>query len=196
MRADRPSANADPRYLDAFAEVMRRIEASVDGAARQPIVACIAGGAAVHWYTGARISSDIDAKIMARFVPPKDLSVTYRDALGCARMLYFDTQYNDTLGLLHPDAYDAAISVKVDGVDPAKLDVRMLTPLDLAVSKLGRYEVHDQGDIAALARAGLIDGAALRQRAEEALPDYIGDVQRVKTSIKLAAELIDRERSS
>ncbi len=70
--------------------------------------------------------------------------------------------------------------------------MRLLSPLDLAVSKLPRYELHDQEDIGALAKAGLIDSQGLRRRAEEALPRYVGDVNRVKNSIALAERLVKK----
>lgn len=181
---------SDPAYLDAFAEVMKRIQDAVRGAAMLPITVCVAGGAALHLYTGSRVSKDIDAKVFARFVPPENLEVAYRDAGGHARLLYFDTQYNDTYGLLHEQAYDDAVSIRVPGVDRSILDVRLLSPVDLAVSKLSRFEVHDQEDIRALARAGLIDAESVERRAREALPGYVGDTRRVQNSISIASKLI------
>ena len=190
-RPSPPELRADAAWLKAFAEIMKRIEHSVArGHAGKPVVVCVAGGAALHLYTGSRISKDVDAKVMARFLPPPNLEVSYRDGDGHARLLYFDTQYNDTYGLLHEDAYDDSLAIAVPGVDATKLEVRLLSPLDLAVSKLSRYETHDQQDICALARAGLVEAAALRRRAEEALPGYVGDVRRVKTSIALAEKLV------
>lgn len=184
---------ADPEYLKAFAEIMSRIEGAL-GRARGagPVAVYVAGGAALHLYTGARVSKDIDARIMARFLPPDDLQVSYKDADGRAHLLYFDTQYNDTYALLHENAYDDAIPVRIDGVDPRKLDVRLLSPLDLAVSKLSRFEEHDRDDIAALAREGLIAARSLRRRAQDALPSYVGDVDRVKNSIELACRLVEK----
>ena len=184
-----PSPKADPAYLQAFLEVMRRLEAAL-GIGRKPVTVCLAGGAAMHMYTGARVSKDIDARIMARFIPPEGLEVSYRDRDGLARHLYFDTQYNDTFGLIHANAYDDAPVLAIEGIDVAKMDLRILSPLDLAVSKLSRYETQDQEDIRTLAREGLIDAADLRRRAEEALPDYVGDLARVKTSIGLAERLV------
>ncbi len=151
---------------------------------------CVAGGAALHFYTRSRVSKDIDAKVMARFIPPENLEVSYKDVDGHARLLYFDTQYNDTYGLLHEEAYDDALPIPLPGVDPKRLEVRLLTPLDLAVSKLSRYETHDQEDIAALAKAGLLDAESLKRRAEEVLPSYVGDVKRVKNSIELAVKMV------
>jgi hypothetical protein len=184
---------ADPEYLRAFAEIMSRIEGAL-GRARgaRPVTVYVAGGAALHLYTGARVSKDIDARIMARFLPPDDLQVSYKDADGRAHLLYFDTHYNDTYALLHENAYDDAIPVRIEGVNPRRLDVRLLSPLDLAVSKLSRFEEHDREDIAALARAGLIDAESLRRRAQDALPSYVGNVARVKTSIELACRLVEK----
>jgi hypothetical protein len=188
---------AQPGYFRAFATIMSRIQNAVAGADRgRPVLVCVAGGAALHLYTGRPVSKDIDAKVMARFLPPENLEVAYKGDDGHARVLYFDTQYNDSYALLHRDAYRDAIPIEVPGIDRKRLEVRLLAPVDLAVSKLSRYEGHDQGDIAALARAGLIDAKSLRMRAEEALPDYVGNVEHVRNSIALAERLVKREAVS
>ena len=186
-----PPLKAERGYLEAFTELMKRLAAATRPGGK-PLVVCVAGGAALHLYTGSRVSKDVDAKVMARFIPPDNLEVSYEDRDGHARLLYFDTQYNDTYALLHESAYDDAIPIRLPGVDADRLDVRLLTPTDLAVSKLARYEAHDQQDLRALAREGLITGTQVRKRAEEALPSYVGDIERVKTSIALAEKLIDR----
>ena len=187
-----PPLRPDPEYLKAFAQIMSRVERAL-GPQRpaKPVTACVAGGAAMHFYVGGRFTDDIDAKIMARvMLDPKDLQVAYRGEDGHARLLYFDTQYNDSFALLHHDAYEDARPIAVAGVDSRRLEVRLLTPLDLAVSKLSRYSAQDQDDIGALARASLVDAAALRRRAEAALPDYVGNLDRIKTSIDLACRRI------
>ena len=71
--------------------------------------------------------------------------------------------------------------------------MKLLTPLDLAVSKLSRFSAQDQSDIRALARERLIDAAQLRRRAEEALPDYVGNLDRIKTSIDIACRVVKAE---
>lgn len=191
MKEKPPRLKADAAYLGAFTELMKRIDRSLrHGASRGPVVVCVAGGAALYLYTGTRVSKDIDAKVMARFLPPDNLEVSYKDSEGHARLLYFDTQYNDTYGLLHEHAYDDAVSIKLPRIDSRRLDVRLLTPLDLAVSKLSRFEKHHQDDIKALARAGLIEAKGLRRRAEEALPSYVGDIRRVRNSIDIAEKLV------
>jgi hypothetical protein len=197
VTAKHPPLRADPEYLKAFATIMSRIERAL-GPKRPlaPITVCISGGAAMHFYTGERYSNDIDAKIMARvMLDPGELQVAFRGEDGHARLLYFDTQYNDSFALLHHNAYGDALPISVEGVDPRRLEIRLLTPVDLAVSKLSRFSEQDQDDIRTLARARLVDAAALRRRAEAALPDYVGNLDRIRNSIDLACRLVEAARS-
>ena len=80
--------------------------------------------------------------------------------------------------------------MRIEGINPAVLDVRLFSPLDLAVSKIARYADHDQADIASLAANGLIDADDVKQRAGEAAINYIGNLRTLTTSIKLACELV------
>jgi len=187
-----PELHPDPQYLKAFAEIMRRIGSSLKSHAGKPVPVYVAGGAATHLYTGARYSKDIDASIgLAKYIPPPDLEVSYIGPDGLPRTLYFDTSYNESYALLHDDVHRDSIRMPVRGVDPRKLDVRIFSPVDLAVSKLARFETHDQEDIKALARAGLVDSLSVRRRAMEALPGYVGNVDRIRGSIDLACRMID-----
>jgi hypothetical protein len=192
-----PNTGTRKEYLAALAEIARRIAASLGNVAPQalPIRMYMAGGAALHFYTGERVSRDVDAAFSHRIALPDNLEVAYRDADGAARLLYFDRNYNDTLALLHEDAYDDSQPLALPGVEAKVLDVRLLTPLDLAVSKLGRFASQDRDDIAALARHRLIDGASLRQRAEEALTAYVGDTARVSNTIDIACRIVDSIRT-
>jgi hypothetical protein len=193
VTSELPPLQPDPAWLQAFATLMSRIAAAL-GPARpnKPIIVCVAGGAAMHFYTGERYSRDVDAKIFARvMLDPQELQVAYQGQDGRARLLYFDTQYNDSFALLHHAAYDDARSVNIDDIDAGRLDIRLLTPVDLAVSKLSRFSEQDQEDILALARHGLITAAALRQRAETALPDYVGNLERIRNSIDIACRQVD-----
>ena len=150
----------------------------------------VAGGAALHFHTGERVSVDVDAVFSRRVALPDRLDVAYRDEDGTARLLYFDRQYNDTLGLMHDDTHVDSLPLTLPGIDPRVLDVRILTPLDLAVSKLGRFSEQDRADIAALARRRLIDAKSLESRATEALGGYVGDTTRLRGSIVSAKRII------
>lgn len=187
---------ADPAYWLAFAELMSRIEAGLGDYKGAAVPVYVAGGAASHIYTGSRLSASVDATLGRRLLLPDDLQVMYKAGDGKHRTLYFDRQYNDTLGLMHDDAHADSVSIDVPGVNRKRLDVRLLSPVDLAVSKLARYADPDQEDIKALARAGLLDSKELRKRAEEAIGRYIGRVGDVRISIDRACRMVDESRSS
>ncbi len=178
--------------------MVSRIEESVRASGNKklalPVRMFVAGGVASHFYTAARMTDDVDATFSHRMLLPEDLEISYRDADGKARLLYFDRQYNDTFGLLHEDAYTDSLPLKLDGVDPAVVEVRLLSPVDLAVSKLARFAEYDQDDIKALAEEGLLKSKELKKRAEEALKHYIGNPGPIKTSINVACKLIDGNR--
>jgi hypothetical protein len=156
----------------------------------------VAGGAALHLHTGARVVEDVDAVFSNRMLFKEDIEVSYRDPDGHARLLYLDRRSNDTLGLLHEKAYEDSRPVKIPGVDKKLIDVRVLSPVDLAVTKLSRLADQDREDIELLAKRGLIDSASVRKRAEEALGGYVGDLGPVRTSIDIACRLIDSVRPS
>lgn len=187
-------ATSTTGYRGAFETLLQRVQQHLGGipAAALPIRMFIAGGAALHVHTGARVTMDVDATFSRRVLFADDLSVAWRDADGRARALYLDRNYNDTLGLMHEDAYDDAVPIVVEGVDPSVLQVYVLSPLDLAVSKIARFSEQDRGDIETLARAGLIDAAALRARATEAIGGYVGDLRAVSLSIELACRMVQQ----
>jgi hypothetical protein len=187
-----PDRHVRPQFLAAFREIAARIAGTLAHLPKRalPVRMYVAGGAALHLYTGQRLSDDIDASFSHRIALPENLEVAYEGADGTAQLLYFDRQYNDTLGLLHEAAYDESRPFALEGVDPAVLDVRVLTPLDLAVSKLSRFADQDRDDILALARLKLVDSAALRKRATEALSNYVGDTARVQGSIDVACRIV------
>ncbi|MEO8223735.1 MAG: DUF6036 family nucleotidyltransferase [Gammaproteobacteria bacterium] len=188
----RPDGNALPEYVAAFREIVNRIAGSLSGMPRRvlPVRMYVAGGAALHLYTGERVSRDINAAFSRRIALPENLEVAYRDADGAARLLYFDRQYSDTLGLLHQDAYEDSVALVLEGCNAAVLEVRLLSALDLAVSKIGRFSSQDRDDIAALARHKLLTAAELRRRAAEALRGFVGDTSRVEGSIELARRVV------
>jgi hypothetical protein len=189
MRRESP---ARLEYVGAFVEIASRITASLEGLPNKilPIRMYVAGGAALHFYTGERVTQDVDATFSRRIALPEKLDVSYRDSDGAARLLYFDRQYNDTLALIHEDAYEDAEPLRLAGLQPKVLDVRLLTPTDLAVSKIGRFAGQDREDIAALARRGLVHADSLRKRAEEAISGFVGDTVRVRGNIESACRIV------
>ena len=193
----RPDRAARPEYVEAFREITQRIRQSLGHVPQRarPVRMYVAGGAALHLYTGERISRDIDATFSHRIALPENLEVAYRDADGATRVLYFDRQYNDAFGILHEDAYDDSVPLALAGMDAKVLEVRLLSALDLAVTKLGRFSSQDRDDIVVLARHKLINSVALRRRAEDALRNYVGDTARAQGAIEAAVRIVaDLER--
>jgi hypothetical protein len=189
----RPNAAARPEYVDAFSEIARRIAEPLHALPKRslPIQMFVAGGAALHFYTGERTSKDIDASFSHRIALPENLEVAYRDADGAARLLYLDRQYNDAFALMHEDAREDSVPLALKGINPGVLDVRLLSALDLAVSKISRFSSQDREDITALARHGLIRSAPLRRRANEAIANFVGNVDTLRTSIDLTCRLVE-----
>ena len=147
----------------ALREILQRLEREIAPAA--PIGVYLAGGIAVHLYTGTRVTTDIDAEFTRRIVFPPDLAVSVTLEDGAQKLVYLDGNYNSTFGLMHEDYMADAVPLDL-GLD--KISVHVLAPVDLAVSKIARLADSDREDIAELARAGLTTAAAIEQRAREA----------------------------
>jgi hypothetical protein len=188
----RPSSATRPEYVAAFTELVQRIAAPLRELPRRslPIKMYVAGGAATYFYTGARVSRDVDATFSRRIALPNDLEVTYRDSDGAPRLLYFDRQYNDTFALIHEDAYSDSVPLALKLMDASVLDVRLLSALDLAVSKISRLSSQDRDDITALGSRGLIKSEALRRRSEEALKNYVGNLDTLRGGIDFACRIV------
>ncbi len=180
-------------YGAALLAMLKRIESEFRNYDRRalPIRMVIAGGAALYLHTGERVTEDVDATFSRRVLFSSDIEVAYRDPDGRAALLYLDRNYNDTLGLMHEDADDDALRVDIRDIDRKVLDVCVLTPLDLATSKLARFSDQDRDDILLLARHKLIDAKALRKRAEEALGGYVGNTTTVGNTLDIACRLVE-----
>ncbi len=189
-----PHSAVGTEFLGAFQAMVQRIQESIRSSGNEklalPVRMFIAGGAAAHFYTAGRMTDDVDATFSHRMLLPENLEIAYRDPDGKARLLYFDRQYNDTFGLMHENAYDDSIPLNLKEVDSSVVEVRLLSPVDLAVAKLARFADYDQEDIKALAAIGLLEPDELRKRAEEALSHYIGNPGPVETSLALACKII------
>lgn len=189
MRELRVSRRADPAFVQAFERLLGEFVRTISRSERKvdlPMRMYLAGGTAVHFYTGVRLSDDVDAVFSDKILIPADMTVIYKDRDGTARSVHFDPNYNETYALLHEDAHHDAPPLKLENVDSTIVRVHMLRPLDLAVSKMARFSEIDRGDIQELARSGLIDAAGLRERATEALSYFVGDPAAVRTSIDIA----------
>jgi hypothetical protein len=179
----------ESEYGRAFAEVVKRVQLALG--ASLPVSMQVAGGAALHLLTGERGPAELEAAFSRKVRLDEEIAVAYRDADGRARLLYLERGGTAPPGLLHAQAGADSSELEIPGLDRGRLEVRVLTPLDLAVSQLARFEDLDREAIETLAKRGLIDAASLRRRAHEALGGFAGDPEPVLTSIEVACRLVD-----
>jgi hypothetical protein len=152
----------------------------------QPLTVYLAGGMAVHLYTAARVTADVDAEFSARVLVPNDLAVEITLENGSPQVIYLDTNYNSTFALMHEDYQSDTRPVQL-GLE--HIQVRVLSPVDLAVSKIARLADNDREDIQELARRGLTTAEEIEDRANTALLGYIGDQSMLRHNIRDAVAL-------
>ena len=128
----------------------------------------------------------IDAEFHSRIFIPSDLIVDLTLEDGTRESLYFDTNYNSSFALMHEDYLDDAIFLDL-GVEQIRLHV--LSPLDLAVSKIARFADNDKEDIAQLVRLRLTTADKIEQRATSALGGYVGGLAMLRLSLRDAVAL-------
>jgi len=184
---------AFPELVAALSEILDRLDESLrsSGYAGPPIQMYLAGGLAVNYYCGTRHTEDVDASFSHRLVLPKHLEATYRTASGQERFIYLNENYNTSFALLHDDfERDSKPWVGI-GNERRLVHLNVLTPVDLAVSKVARFSEQDRDDIRALAAERLFNAKQFRQRAKEASGNFIGNKVPLELSIELACHDID-----
>jgi hypothetical protein len=152
----------------------------------KPMNVYLAGGMAVHLYTANRVTVDVDAEFGGRVHLPSNLSVQVALENGTQQIIYFDTNYNSTFALMHEDYLDDSIPVDFD---TNQLRVHVLSPVDLAVSKIARLADNDREDIAALVRLGLTTADAIEERATSALGGFVGGLGALRLNLRDAVAL-------
>lgn len=160
---------------------------------RAPVNVYLAGGMAVHLYTGNRVTTDVDAEFGARLFVPSDLMVRVTLEDGSEQVVYLDTNYNPTFGLMHEDYLTDSVPL---GLETGLIQLRVLSPVDLAVSKIARFADNDKDDIASLVRQGLVTAAAIEERALAAVEGFVGNQAFLRLNVRDAVALareVERE---
>ena len=174
----------------AVAEIAHRIDLTLPDL-KEPVKMIIAGGVAVNFYCGSRATIDVDASFSRRIALPEDLAVPYQTPDGRFLTVHLDTNYNTTFAVMHEDYEDDAIAIEMKDFVGKNIKLYLLSPVDLAVSKIARFEGPDKGDIAALARAKLINSKEVAERAEDAISYYVGSLDRVRWNLREALKIIE-----
>jgi hypothetical protein len=185
---------AYPELTAALGEMLHRMDASLraGGYAGPPVIMYLAGGVAVNFYCGTRYTEDVDASFSRRFVLPRDLTVNYRRRDGSDAFIYFDVNYNTSFALLHEGFEERARAWPEIGNEAWLIQLRVLAPLDLAISKIARFSDQDRADIRALAAERLFTKEDLRAHALAAMGDFIGNKRPLLTSIDLICRDLER----
>ena len=172
----------------ALAEGLRTLFKQLEErlALRSPVNVYLAGGMAVHLYTESRVTTDVDAEFGSRIFIPNDLIVDVTLEDGTCESVYFDTNYNSSFALMHEDYLDDVIPLDLS-LEYIKLHI--LSPLDLAVSKIARFADNDKDDIAALVHRGLTTADEIEQRATSALGGYVGGIAMLRLNLRDAVAL-------
>jgi hypothetical protein len=173
-------------------ELLSRLEDRV--ALTEPLQIYLAGGMAVHLYTASRVTSDLDAEFAGRIMIPTDLAVEVAMEDGSTEVVYIDTNYNPTFALMHEDYQADSWPVNL-GLEHIRVNV--LSPVDLAVSKIARFAENDREDIAALVRKGFTTADEIQTRADKAVSGFVGGMAMLKANIRDAVALarqIEAER--
>lgn len=181
-----------PELHSALSVFMDRLDAELrtSGYAGVPVSMFLAGGLAVNYYCGSRYTGDIDASFSRRLLIPEDKGILeYIKRDGTKSLLYFDRNYNTAFALLHEKHEDDSIAWEGIGNERRLIQLRVLAPVDLAVSKIARFSNQDRRDIIDLATCTGFAYADLEARAHEALGNYIGN----KTPLFTTLSLIERD---
>lgn len=141
----------------------------------------------MHILTNSRGSGDIDVEFSAaRHVKSSELtfnvSPTTYTSQGTKLRLLYDKTFSPTLGPLHEDYQDDAIQIETRMV-ASPLWLYVVTPADLAVSKLGRFGERDIDDILTLIKVKRLSIGEFVSRANEAAEYYVGNVSAIKNNV-------------
>ena len=188
---------AFPELTVALRTMLDRMDASLQegGYIGEPIKMYLAGGLAVNHYCGTRYTEDVDASFSRRFVLPKNLTVNYRRPDGTDAFIYFDHNYNTSFALLHDDFERDSREWAGIGNEERKVELRVLSPIDLAISKIDRFSPRDREDIMALASERFFTDRQLRTRALEAVANFIGNKDTLLNSIEIMCKEVRRLQS-
>lgn len=167
-------------------ELLRQLEER--SGLREPIKMFIAGGMATHLYTGGRVTSDVDAEFSKRIMLPRDLLVETRDG----NMLYLDPTYNSTFALMHEDYLKDAMRVPIG---TKHIEVYVLSPVDLIVSKIARYNGPDPEDIESLIERLNISAEEIESRALHAMSGYVGNLDYLRMNLRDVLKKARKQRA-
>jgi Nucleotidyltransferase of unknown function (DUF6036) len=157
---------------------------------------CIGGFAITMQYGLSRATSDID---VLTSIPRKELA-TLQELAGQGSDLHrrFKVYLQPVTIVTYPEDYERRLIRMWPRFELANLQLFVLEPHDLALTKLERNGDVDRQDVLALAGAGLIDAKTLRKRYDkEYRPNIVANAERLDLTLTLWIEMCwPRDRQS
>ena len=176
-------------FKDAVFQIMKKISDEIpDSHKKFPVDAYIVGGAAVHLHTNLRVSNDVDSILSNAVKLPEDLVVPWIDEDGNVQQVSYDYNYNSSFGLMQEDYDKRAVYIKT--IDE-KLNIYILHPIDLIISKIARFSDSDEDDIKVLIQTKNIDRDELYALAADAIKVGIGFPKSITTHLEWVMEIYD-----
>ena len=156
------------------------------------------GGCAIHLHIGNRASNDVDAELepIQKLKPVANLetaikAVGFDDEEGDYCMLDFDGNFNPTIAPIHPDYRERSSLLYTTKLKLVSL--YLVSAVDIAVSKLGRFVSVDQEDIINLFQNKMFTIKDFIETAEEA-KSYCGvATNKLEFNISMAINLLEEE---
>jgi hypothetical protein len=128
------------------------LDKNYDDLPKEAVKVYLFGGCAIHLHIGDRASNDLDAELqpISKLKPTKILekaikSVDFDDEDGLPSILDFDGNFNPTIAPIHPEYKERASFLFTTRLELVSL--YLVSAVDIAVSKLGRFESVDREDI-------------------------------------------------
>jgi hypothetical protein len=189
----KPKLHLDTPLARAVCELFQRLEQRITF--KKNVNVYLGGGMAVYLYTAERLTTDVDIEIAGKVSIPSDLTVDITSEDGIRNTVYFDTNFHTSLGLIQENYEEEAIPLDF-GLK--HLNLRVLAPCDLVLTKIDRFNERDKEDIASLVRHGLTTSDQIEQTGMSSLVDYVGGrdlvVMNLREAIAIAREVESSQR--
>lgn len=185
LHSNTPLSKAIFELFDEFTKLLKTEHPEL---AAGSIKAFVFGGCAVHLYTNARGSNDLDAEINAARQLNIDSIILeldpiyYNDPELGESTLDWDPNFQVGLPSLRPDYKENSIPL-VNG--DSILHVYLVSAVDIAVSKLSRLAADDLSDIISLFKAKRFTLEQFELAAKEAV-DYSATAKSLQSNVDFA----------
>ncbi|WP_088242500.1 DUF6036 family nucleotidyltransferase [Calothrix rhizosoleniae] len=174
------------------------LEKNYHNLASEAVKVYLFGGCAIHLHIGTRASNDVDADLqLIQRLNSVDIlqygikAVSFDDEEGDYCTLDFDGNFNPTIAPIHPEYKER--SSLIHATKSKLVSLYLVSAVDIAVSKLGRFVYIDQEDIINLFQNKMFTIEDFIETAEEA-KKYCGvATDKLEFNIKTAIVLLKEE---